>query len=445
MTGVSALRAAVAPGRHALRVATATAGGAPRLVAQLPPDTDPHVALAGHVGPGAREVLLVHGPDPPGVACWTPVPAAVAVAAGRTCTVLDVGRSGADATLVRGGAVVVARHGPTGGERLDGAVVDLLGPTATLDDARRVREELSLQPRAAHRGLSITSSQLATIMAPLLDDVIAVLAAVADRTAPVLLVGGMARSPLLAERLDLAGLVDPALVEVVPRPEVAALLAALALPVRSGLPATADTPSVPEPPVLLPPRRRAARPGARSAVVATVVGALAAAAMQAAVAHTGRTPATVTAAGPAGVLVQYGYRVAVPPGWEQTGGLPQRRRSLITRVGAPDGTDLIAVESTPLGYDSGAEPDRARAELRAAYDRAAAAGSALSGYGPARFGGRDVVAYRQREPGGTDVEWYVVLDGPAQLSVGCRHTAPGTDAVRAACALVVGSIDLVRR
>ena len=117
-----------------------------------------------------------------------------------------------------------------------------------------------------------------------------------------------------------------------------------------------------------------------------------------------------------------------PAGWEHTGGLPERRRSLLTRVGTPQGTDLIAVERTPLGYDADAEPERAAAEMRAAFDKSAAAGARLSGYGTAEIGGRSVTTYRQQERDGAVVEWYVALDGDAQLSVGCRHTPAGTDA-----------------
>ena len=107
----------------------------------------------------------------------------------------------------------------------------------------------------------------------------------------------------------------------------------------------------------------------------------------------------------------------------------------MTPLGAPDGSDLISVERTPLGYDADAEPQRARAELRTEFDRTVSAGAALSGFdADARFGGRPVVTYRETGgPGGTDgdgpsadpaeVDWYVLLDGDAQLSVGCRHTA----------------------
>jgi type VII secretion-associated protein (TIGR03931 family) len=145
--------------------------------------------------------------------------------------------------------------------------------------------------------------------------------------------------------------------------------------------------------------------------------------------------------------VQYGYAIRLPAGWAHTGGLPERRRSLLTPLGAPDGSDLISVERTPLGYDADAEPRRARAELGATFAEAVASGAPLSGFdGDASFAGRPVVAYREAGGGETgdgetgNVNWYVVLDGDAQLSVGCRYTATGAAAVGAACATVVGSL-----
>ena len=143
-----------------------------------------------------------------------------------------------------------------------------------------------------------------------------------------------------------------------------------------------------------------------------------------------------------GELVQYGYAVRLPAGWAHTGGLPERRRSLLTPVGAPDGGDLISVERTPLGYDADAEPQRARAELRAEFARAVVEGAPLSGFDDdARFAGRPVVGYREAAgPDAAQVDWYVVLDGEAQLSVGCRRTTAGAATVAAACATVVGSL-----
>ena len=67
-------------------------------------------------------------------------------------------------------------------------------------------------------------------LAPLLDEAVAALAevvAAAGEPVPVLLTGGVARCPLLAERVDAAGFA--AEVRVAPRPDLAAVLGALAL------------------------------------------------------------------------------------------------------------------------------------------------------------------------------------------------------------------------
>jgi len=147
-------------------------------------------------------------------------------------------------------------------------------------------------------------------------------------------------------------------------------------------------------------------------------------------------------AGEAAQLAQYDYTVRLPAGWRHTGGLPERRRTLLTPVGAPAGSDLIAIEQTPLGYDSAAEPDRAFRELRDRYERAAADGAELTEFTlSTRFADRDVIAYQQRQPQlNAEVDWYVLFDRDAQLSVGCQRTSAGADAVRAACAEVVGTL-----
>jgi type VII secretion-associated protein (TIGR03931 family) len=58
-----------------------------------------------------------------------------------------------------------------------------------------------------------------------------------------------------------------------------------------------------------------------------------------------------------------------------------------------------------------------------------------------RYAGRTVIAYRQRLPTrGAEVDWYVLFDRDAQLSVGCQHTRSGMAEVGAACAEVVASL-----
>ena len=156
-------------------------------------------------------------------------------------------------------------------------------------------------------------------------------------------------------------------------------------------------------------------------------------------------PAVPSEAAPAQQLIQYGYVVDLPAGWAHTGGLPERRRSLLTPLAAPDGSDLISVELVPIGYDTGAELRRAHTELKAAFDAAVADGAPLSGFADdASYAGRPVVAYQESGdvdvPVDVTVDWYVVLDGAAQLSVGCRHTGAGARDVAAACATVVRSL-----
>ena len=137
-----------------------------------------------------------------------------------------------------------------------------------------------------------------------------------------------------------------------------------------------------------------------------------------------------------GVLVQYGYSAALPAGWEHTGGLPERRRTLLTRTASPDGAELIALERSPLGYDSALEPERARAELLAEYRRTAPA-QHLRDLREETVAGRPMLRYRQDGPGAA-VDWYVLFAGTDELVVGCRH--PDAPTVAPACAAVVASI-----
>jgi type VII secretion-associated protein (TIGR03931 family) len=412
-----------------VRVARAGPAGA----AVVETDADPRTPLAA---------LLAGLVDGPVTAVGDP---AVALARARPgpVVVLDVGAAGGDAALVRDGAVVARRTGP-GGRHLDEAGAGLLvahrpawaGCAELGAEARRVREALSLRPAvdAALPGgaaLPVTAGAVRdALRAPLGELVAAVRALAGPGGAPVLVVGGVARTPLLAELLDGAGLPD---VRVAARPEAAAVLAALA----PGPPAAAVPAGAPAPrcsPLLPAPPRRAGR-------LRAVVAAVLAAALLAGLHVLGARLAPAAAAdGPAGLLAQYDYRFVVPAGWAHTGGRAERRRVLLTPLAAPEGSDLVVVESSPLGYDAAAEPERAAAELRAVYDAGLRAGTALSGYDArARFAGRAVTAYVE-DAGATTVRWFVLLDGPSQLSVGCRHTGAGTDAVLAACAGVVATL-----
>jgi type VII secretion-associated protein (TIGR03931 family) len=441
------VRVAVQEGADTVRVAGAERDGLPWLVAELPTSGAGLPALLAElVGPTPQELVLVHpGSWPPArVARWAQeyaglaarvraVPAPLAAAGRGGVAVLDVGAAGAEAALLDTDGLITAwTTAQVGGRLLDELVAARFGRDRAA--ARAVREALSLLRAVdgieAVDVLPVLAEPLGAAVSALRD----VLAAAGKP--PVLLVGGVARSPLLARLVDEAGV---ARAVVPPRPEAAAVLGALTLPSDAGVVATPEraTERRCSPQRVLPvvpaPRRRPVRAALLAgAAAATVVALLA----------IGRlvVPAAADAV-PAGILVQYGYQLDVPAGWEHTGGQPEHRRVLLTPLAAPDGSDMIAVERSPLGYDTAAEPERAQAELRAAFDAAVAGGSALSGYDPgAWFAGRAVTTYREEEPDRTVVDWFVVLDGDAQLSVGCRHTAVGAEAVRAACAAVVASV-----
>jgi type VII secretion-associated protein (TIGR03931 family) len=456
------VRVAVQAGAAAVRVAGAAAEGAPWLLAELPaPGPATAALLAELVAPGPEELVLVHpGRWPPDrVAEWVrrhaglaarvrAVPAPLAAAGRGGCAVLDVGASGAEAALLTvDGSVRAFATAEVGGRVLD----ELLAARGMggRNGAREVREALSLLPAVE----GIAAADLDRVLAVPLGAAVHALRDVLAGAGPVpvLLVGGVARSPLLARLVDDAGIAGAV---VAPRPDVAAVLGALALPAGHDVRCSGQEPDArvpaeqageldsergeapdqvaPRLPPLPPRRRRPLRAALRTIAVAAAVVLLLAA---------GRLLAPPAGAGvAAGVLVQYGYRLDLPADWEHTGGLPERRRVLLTPVSAPEGSDLIAVERSPLGYDASAEPERARAELRAVFDTAVSRGSALSDYDPdTRFAGRAVTSYRQ-EDGRTVVDWFVVLDSDAQLSVGCRHTPAGAAAVGAACAVVVGSV-----
>ncbi|HEY0573122.1 MAG TPA: type VII secretion-associated protein [Pseudonocardia sp.] len=230
-----------------------------------------------------------------------------------------------------------------------------------------------------------------------------------------------------------------------PEPETPPALPAY---LRASRPGPAPRPLAAEllPPPPAPRRVRGALAGLAVSLLAAALTAVGSGGLaRTSGAPVGHQPAeSVPTEGSNHLLAQYDYTLGVPAGWRHSGGLPERRRSLLTPVGTPNGSDLIAVEQTPLGYDSAAEPDRAFRELRDRYQRAVDDGEPLAEFTLAtRVADRNVIAYRQRQPRlGTDVQWYVLFERDAQLSVGCQHTPAGADTVRAACVEVLGSLRL---
>jgi len=356
-------------------------------------------------GPRVAEVRdgesLLLGVLPDGVPATVFRPGARVAAPGAPAgVVVDLGASGT--RVLRDGVVVHAL--PLGGADLDRAVAAALPGEVRAADARTVREALSLCPAAtvatARGAVRVTAEQVRAAIAPVLRRIVADL----PRGQPVLLVGGVARTPLLAELCDAAG-VGP--VRVAPRPRTARV-ESVPGPQRPTVGPSDESWLLAPPPAPRPRRVRRGIAGLLAAAALLGIGAL--------------LPT------PADGVVAHGYRFALPAGWAHVGGAPERRRVLLAPIGRPDATALVVVERTPLGFDADAEPGRAAAELAARHAEAGAAVSAL------RVEGR-WARYREGP-----VDWAVRFDGADELAVGCRYPPEGSAAVDVACALVRDSL-----
>lgn len=424
--------AAVEPGADATRLAVAGPDG-PEPVAVLPSGSTVATALDELVGPSRGPVAVV---TPPGgdagdvagdlAGDVRSVPAPVAVLAGRPgrFLVVDAGRSGTTLAVVEDGIVRSSVRVPVGGDRLDALLTAATGCPA--DRVRRVREALSFVDRIDVPGHGpLDAAAAGAALRPAFDDVVAPAAALAAGVGEVVLCGGVARTPLLAEMLDER--VDRP-VRVPAEPDLAAVRGALAV---LGPQATGPVAPAPGGPDHRHPDRPPRGRHGRLLPAAAALGLL----------LVGTGTALGAAGGPPAppprTLVQYGYAVALPSGWEHTGGDPRHRRTLLTRTASPDGLELVSVERSPLGYDTAAEPDRARAELAAVH----AVSGGVGELRPDTVDGRGVTRYRQQAGPDAVVDWYVLFDGTDELVVGCRRpargAAPDTDR---ACAEVVGSV-----
>ncbi len=206
-------------------------------------------------------------------------------------------------------------------------------------------------------------------------------------------------------------------------------------------PAGTGPPARPGPPPATPP----ARAVSRTAVLLTAGGVLAVAVVIVlVVALSGGGPEpqarpTSPEPEPSRVIAQYEYQFALPDGWLQTGGDPDRLRTELKPTGREDGDDRVLVEEKRLSFDSTADRSRAVDRLRAEYEQARDRYAEFDEQ--ASYAGRDVIRYRERLAGAT-VDWYVVFEGHTQVSVGCQVSNGGAeqDAVAAACETVVRTL-----
>ena len=153
-------------------------------------------------------------------------------------------------------------------------------------------------------------------------------------------------------------------------------------------------------------------------------------------------PEAVPTPQPSRVIAQYEYQFALPDGWLQTGGDPERLRTELKPEGGETGEDRVLVEEIRLSFDSSADRGRAVDKLRTDFD---GAGETFADFDEdASYAGRDVIRYRERLSGAT-VDWFVLFDGRTQVSIGCQHATGGDarDAVAAACETVVRTLTVI--
>jgi type VII secretion-associated protein (TIGR03931 family) len=135
-------------------------------------------------------------------------------------------------------------------------------------------------------------------------------------------------------------------------------------------------------------------------------------------------------------IAAYDYSFAAPADWEQSGGNAETRKVQLRPQSPNSEQGIIAVQEQRLKYDATADRTRAETELRALYDK----GAYLSDFDTsARFADKNVVHYRERS-GAATIEWYVLFEGQAQVSVGCQYEVASEERVRSACEQVVRSM-----
>ncbi len=406
---------------------------------------------------------------------------------GRALAVLDLGGGTIDVSVVRGlpgdqapFQVLATRGDPTfGGADVDQLLLDHVGSlVATTDDDawheliegrelpdRRRRRVIHQDVRGAKETLSrhpytdvpmpppfadahVTRLDLEQLITTQLDRAAELtVSAIAEAglkpadLAGIFLVGGSSRIPLVSRLVHKRTGVIPTSLD---QPETVVARGALrAVGEQAPRPKPPQPPAQPAQPP--PPPAGTTDRNNRTALLLTggaVLVVVAVIVLVVALAGGGPEPqARPTSPGPAPsrVIAQYEYQFALPEGWLQTGGDPDRLRTELKPTGGEAGDDRVLVEEKRLSFDSSTDRARAVDRLRTEYEQA---GKSFADFDDqATYAGRDVIRYRERLAGAS-VNWYVVFEGRTQVSVGCQAASGGggVDAVGAACETVVRTL-----
>jgi type VII secretion-associated protein (TIGR03931 family) len=430
-----------------------------------------------------------------------PVAAAVFHAGGglgdRAVAVLDLGGGTVDVSVVRGGRPLATRGDATfGGADIDQLLLEYVGSLVAGTDGpawrslvegreladRRRRRVIHQDVRGAKETLSrhtytdvpmpppfadahVTRADLERLILPHLDRAAELTVATIREAglkpaelAGIFLVGGSSRIPLVSQLVHRRCGVMPTSID---QPETVVARGALRAVPSGEASSVGRRPLQPQPrqPLVPPPRPRPALPPTppvttskrRSALVLIGAAALAAAVATVLVIvlnggnepRSGATPApTTTTQGR--LIAQYEYQFTLPTNWLQTGGDATQLRTEVKPADAQSGDDLVLVQQIRLSFDSDADRARAVDKLRAEFD---GAGDNFTDFDEnATYAGRDVIHYRQALPNkDATVNWYVVFQRDAQVSVGCQHENSGAreTEVAAACETIVRTLRII--
>lgn len=257
--------------------------------------------------------------------------------------------------------------------------------------------------------------------------------------AGVFLVGGSSRVPLFAttvhQRLGVLPVSTDQPETVVARGALRSLAPATArrefrAPAVQAAPAPTPPRPADLPPVATRSRGRRRRWLAAAAVV--VAGAVGAAVL---IASRGTDPPETR------VVAAHRATMTVPADWQQARRTetPGNAQLDLTPDGSPAHGQGLFLQQTILS--PGMRKDEVGRALQAQLTVETAAGKRYEAFDPAaRYGGRDVISYRELRRDGGIVDWYVLVDKHVQVSVGCQHPPGDGEFLVDSCEQAVRSV-----
>ncbi|MBA0124758.1 type VII secretion-associated protein [Haloechinothrix sp. YIM 98757] len=210
---------------------------------------------------------------------------------------------------------------------------------------------------------------------------------------------------------------------------------------RQAMPAAAPVPQRgPEPPPPASDARPGPSPPARPSRIRRALPWLLGGGLAVATAAVAGAVLLLRNADPDGTTIaRYDYRITAPAEWTQAGGDQERKQIILRPEGAEGSDDLIVVQQFDLRRDVGDGLDRVADEIEGLLEEA---GDRYAEFDrDATYAGRDVIYYTEAGEQ-SETDWFVVVDGRVQVSVGCQYTDPGLERVESACEQVVRTLTI---